>query len=168
MCKSEVINKHYVGTKGYSAQSLLRIDGVIEEYTSHLTDIVYIKFSQGMKTQQGFKYDTTNTISLMMNTLDLRALVYAMKEIARCKSNDLGYEKITKSATMKKIVLGYKGNPDTFYINVAEIETSKKIGISFNKWDFVAFADSLNLFAEMEEKFLHQLSRQKKRQNQEK
>ena len=66
---------------------------------------------------------------------------------------------------MKKITLGYRldgKNREVYYVNVVDVNSGKKIGLAFNKYDLMAYADSLNLLAETEDKLCFALNRQKK------
>ena len=166
-------DKIFIGYRGFSAQSLLTVTSFIE-YSSFATDLIFFKMCLGKKQQNGkFAYNTNNgneCIKMSLNAISIRALAYAMKEIIKAKSNELGYEEITKSDCMKKITLGYviKDNngkkEDVFYINTINIDSGLKINISMNKWEMVSFADSLMILAEETEKMLYKFERSMKKQ----
>lgn len=166
-------DKIFIGYRGFSAQSLLTVTSFIE-YSSFATDLIFFKMCLGKKQQNGsFAYSTNNKnecIKMSLNAISIRGLAYAMKEIVKVKSNDLGYEEITKSDCMKKITLGYiaKGNngkkEDVFYINTVNTDSGLRVSISMNKWEMVSFSDSLMILAEETEKMLYKFERSMKKQ----
>jgi len=165
--------KIFIGYRGFSAQSLLTVTSFIE-YSSFATDLIFFKMCLGKKQQNGgFAYSTNNKnecIKMSLNAISIRALAYAMKEIVKVKSNELGYEEITKSDCMKKITLGYAmrdnsgKKEDVFYINTINIDSGLKVNVSMNKWEMVSFADSLMILAEETEKMLYKFERSMKKQ----
>lgn len=166
-------DKIFIGYRGFSSQSLLTVTSFIE-YSTFATDLIFFKMCLGKKQQNGkFAYSTNNNnecIKMSLNAISIRALAYAMKEIVKTKSNELGYEEITKSDVMKKITLGYAQQKvrdtlkDVFYINCVNIDNGFKVNLSMNKWEMVSFADSLMILAEETEKMLYKFERSMKKQ----
>ena len=142
-----------IAYRAFASQNLLKINANIEMVDNRFAkDSIYVSFCKGFKQgeSKALSYDTKNAKSILINAIDLRSLAFAMKEILKTKV-DMGYFKITSSGgDTNKITLGYSSSLgsngftiDTFYINYTLINQNNTLGVSFNKWDFASFSETL-------------------------
>ena len=152
-----------VANRGYSAHSLFYVSANIG-FTNYIKEVVFVEIRNGVRNGDLFQYSKDDNIKMKFDSIELRALAYAMKEILKHKSNELGYSKFTKTGNMrKKLVLGYTpakkaSEQDTFYININDYS------VAIPKYDFAALADSLMLIANETETIFYKYQRAKERQ----
>jgi len=167
-----------VGTVSLSLASLVYATASIEQIPSGASfffkEAIY--FIGKNQNKQGGGYES-ESIKVLMNINELKALSYAMKEYIKMpvvnNTKVSTYEKISNSGTMKKVYLGFtpqreKRNgviPEMYYINIRlNAQQPKTVSVSCDRYKFLSFADSLyNLANEVEKTmFLYERGKDKK------
>lgn len=154
-----------IASISFSSNSLIVLTSNLEwsedsngGYKSFVKDTVFLEVSP-KKDNNTFGYNKEKSISMLLDINDMRALAYACKEIVKLPIGQDGkvagssYEKITNSGKMKKLFVGGSLNNEkmSYFINVREGST---VGVSFSKYDLLAFSDSIIALACESEKYL--------------
>ena len=155
-----------VAYKGFASNSLLSINAIIEIKNSIIKEVIFLKFSPIGSGNSG--YDTFNKIELAFDSIDLRALAYACKDIIKQPFDDekKKYSSYTHKTPKKSIYLVCERKvfeshtSDTYYINAKE---NKTIGVGFNKFELMGFCDTLMNIANESEIALFKTQRVKKK-----
>jgi len=166
MCKVEGGKDYNIGNVAFTSTTLININGTIEQIPNN--GLFYFKEAIHLNAKgsaQGGGYEKDG-IRMLLNINELKALSYAMKEFVRIplvgNTKQSNFEKISKSGTMKKIYLGFT-MPSNYYINVRLLDKNnpKTIAIKSNKYEFLAYADSIFQLAQEVEKFMFAFERKK-------
>jgi len=154
-----------IGHRGYSSQSLLSVSTLIE-HKDFVQDVVFVETRKGVQTSQGFRYDKNTAKKMKINAIELRSLAYAMKHLFKSKNPDVtNYKKQTKSSILRlNYSPAYEDKGEVFYVNIHNSNASKDfIGVPFEGYDFLSFAESLLIMAkELEELFFKYQRKAKK------
>jgi len=160
--KSNNQQKFPIAYRGYSSQSFISVSSFLE-YESYAKDIIFVELRNGIKENNMYRYDKKNSIIMLFNAIELRALSYAMKEMLKRKDNELGYKKFTNSGSVSELYLGY-GNSEGkegYFINAKS--SGKTISVKAEKWDFASLADSFSIIADDTERALYKFQRMVKK-----
>ncbi len=154
--------KYPIAYRGFSSQSFISFSAFLE-YKSYAKDIIFVELRKGHKDGNVYRYDKQNAINMLFNAIELRALSYAMKEILKHKSNDLGYKKFTNSGVSNDLYLGYGAADGTegFFINAKS--SGRVISVKMDKWEFASLADTLMIIADDTERALYKFQRMVKK-----
>lgn len=140
--------KIFIASKGYAAQSLINITAMVE-WGTFPKDLVFVNFRPGITTGKHTKYDEEKEISMLFDSIELRSLSYAMKEILKVKE-DCGYKKFTSSQGENKMLsLGFDKDNTTehYYINFY-VNKKQEGKVIFSKWEFASYSDAIVLIAD--------------------
>jgi len=132
----------FVCQRIYNKKNLLIINAHIEE-KENIKERIFFEFYQN--------YDRSKAVKMVLNITDLRAFVYALKEVA--KTGKTEWKKYTESNGIKKqISLNFQ------YINATDGKLN--IGIAFsNIHEILAVADDFTSIANETEKALFNYQR---------
>jgi hypothetical protein len=182
MCKKiEGTIEYKVGTVSLSVASLVFASANIEQIPTSTS--YYFKeaiYFMGKKQKSGGGYEADG-VRVLMSTIELKALSYAMKEFIKLPIVDgnkrSDYDKISNSGVMKKIYLGFtqsitindtstpKVMPDVYHINIKLFGNQPSTTtVSVDKYKFLAFADSLFALAQEVEQTMFLYERGKDKQ----
>lgn len=140
-----------VAQKSFNGLHFLTISCYIEERIfgkeTYFGDTIFIEMTPN--------YVAVEKEVMLLNTMDLRSMSYAIKEIF--KKGESKYKKYTdpqKTGVNKaKKELSFGKKEDSYYLNMAS--GKKTIAFSFDAYGFASFADVLRLLAEETEKALY-------------
>lgn len=165
---NQEVKKYKVGQKAFKTQNLFSISAFIETKAStsskypYCEDIIFLEFSEGKNSSTGkFKYDTDNKISMMINSDELRCLMYACKELLKNGKSDYknysdpGLSSSTTNGSKKVLTLGLSQN--TYFINIEM--GNRKVSINFDKYKLLSFCDTLENIANEAESLLFNYQR---------
>jgi len=134
----------FVAQKSFNSKHFLNINAYIEEKT--LKERIFFEFY--------LDYDRSRYIKIALNLVDLRAIIYAMKEVV--KKGNTEFSKITQNdKTIKRLTI------TKWYLNATD--GNLKISIGFeNAYFFMAAADELLRLADEITTFMYKCQREKK------
>lgn len=155
---------HFIARKEIQLINLFAITSNIEVKPSSQSpypvckDVIYFEFFE--------KYDYNSKIPLMMNAFELRKLIYACKELFKTgesdykKYSDPGLannydEKGKKSLSLSSSCSEKNGY--TYFLNLSQADENRKF--IMNKYELLAFCDTLKKTAEDLESTLHHYQR---------
>jgi hypothetical protein len=142
------MQKKYLLTRQYNKKNLLVINSIIEIKESIIRERIFFEF------YKDYNRNETNTIKMALSITDVRALTYAITEVA--KTGKTQWKKITEINHIKKFMTLTKE-----YLNASS--NSLNIGIKFeNIYELMAFKDDLKAIAEETEKMLFKIQREKR------
>ena len=133
----------FVCQRIYNKKNLLIINAHIEEKENNIKERIYFEFYQD--------YDRSKAIKMVLGITDLRAFVYALKEVV--KTGKTQWKKYTESKGVKKQI-----SINNQYINATD--GSLNIGIAFSSiHEILAVADDFTSIANETEKALFNYQR---------
>ena len=118
--------------KIFNKQKLFIINAHIEKENGFFKERVYFEFYDD--------YKRTKSIKMVLNTLDLRALYYAIREVLKKGSTE--YKKVTGGNSGDKKILTIAPNYLNAHFN------SFKIGIKFETYEMIALGDFFKFLAD--------------------
>lgn len=164
---NQEVKKYKVGQKAFKTQNLFSISAFIETKAStsskypYCEDIIFLEFSEGKNSSGGFVYDTKNKISMMINSDELRCLMYGCKELLKNGKSDYknysdpGLSSSTTNGSKKVLTLGLSQN--TYFINIEM--GNRKVSINFDKYKLLSLCDTLENIANEAESLLFNYQR---------
>jgi len=75
-----------IAYKGFSGFGLIKINAVVE-ISSFASDVIFVEICNLVQSNNRSYFDTKNSISMLMNVVELRAVAYAIKEHVEVNSN---------------------------------------------------------------------------------
>jgi hypothetical protein len=155
--------KHLIASKRFPMKNLLVINSYITieaiEKSSVCSELIYLEFYKG--------YNRETKLPMTMDVMELRGLYYACKELYA--KGETGYKNYTNpnlsSSTnnnqgLKKLTIGQiEQSYEKSYILNLEISNDKR-EITFDKYSFLAFMDSLKVIADETETNFFKAQRQ--------
>jgi len=134
----------FVAKKSFNSKHFLNINAYIEEKT--LKERIFFEFY--------LDYDRSRYIKIALNLVDLRAIIYAMKEVV--KKGNTEFSKITQNdKTIKRLTI------TKWYLNATDGNLQISIGFE-NAYFFMAAADELLRLADEITSFMYEYQREKK------
>lgn len=164
---NQEVKKYKVGQKAFKTQNLFSISAFIETRASNTSkypfceDVIFLEFSEGKNSSNVFVYDTKNKITMMMNSDELRCLMYGCKELLKTGKTDYknytdpGLSSSTTNGSKKVLTLGFSNT--TYFINIEM--GNRKIRIMFDKYKFSSLCDTLENIANEAETLLFNYQR---------
>jgi hypothetical protein len=132
----------FIANRQINSKNLLVINAYIEN-KEVIRERIFFEFYK--------EYDRSKAIKMALSIIDVRALVYGIKEVI--KKGHTNYMKTTESNGVKKTI-----TLTNEYINATD--GNLKIGIKFaSVYEFIAFADDLVFLVEYVEKNLFEKQR---------
>ncbi|KAB7891254.1 hypothetical protein [Poseidonibacter ostreae] len=158
---------HPIAYRGFSANSLITFNSFIQEKkdsgNSFVTDVVFIVFREGVRSNNSTQYNKQTEIKIKFNAIELRALGYAIRNSFKLKKS-AGEGVILYKANTASAEVQINTSKDMYYINCIKYDSGKKIGVSFDQYNFLAFSDTLKNMADLTESFLYKHQRAIKNQ----
>lgn len=146
-----------VAQKGFSGKNFLEVTCYIEIDASNPK---YTRLKETIFVEQSINYNRSNRVIMTLSTIDLRGLVYSMKECFKNGSTDFKKytdPKLAGGSGDKKELSIAKGDKG-FYLNMSEGAKKSGYGIS-DAHILLAMADAFLLMAEETEKALYYYQR---------
>lgn len=147
---------YMVGQRGFSSKHFLQISSYIEtndeQHPKRYTDTIFVEIAP--------EYVRAKKIALSVGALDLRNMAYAIKECL--KNHKSSYIKYTEPARGgfegQRKSLSFAVQEKTLFLNIES--DGNKIGMGFDFYSAISFADTITLLAEETEKALYRYQRE--------
>lgn len=144
-----------VAQKGFGEKHFLEISSYVEftpeENYTRASDLIFLEISPN--------FDRKKKVVMRIDTMDLRALSYAIKECI--KNGSSPYKKFTdpklSGGNGNKKELSVAKDDKNGYINIKE--GSNSIGFAMDFYSYISFADIIVLMAETTERMVYQYQR---------
>lgn len=155
--KDKEKKRYKIAQKGFNGKHFLEVSCYIEESVIDAPNGAYIRYDDVVFFELSPDYKRTAKTTMLMDTNDLRALSYGIKELV--KKGTSPFKKFTdpkRAGTdggQKKLTLAVQG--ETCYINLAH--EGKEIGFGFDHYAITAFSDTIALMAEECERMIFRL-----------
>jgi hypothetical protein len=139
-------NKIFVLNRQYNKKNLLIINSFIEIKKEVIKERIFFEFYK--------EYKRDIAIKMALNITDVRALTYAIAEVAKRGSTQ--WKKITENNGVKKFM-----SLTNEYLNASS--NNLNIGIKIeNLYEMMAFRDDLKTIADETERMLFKVQRERK------